>query len=429
MLTYKSDKLTLGTDFLDDEYGRLTLNDLPSPQPKHQARLTNSSPILERLWTCALYDAESNILMREGKPYFCAGGRGQGWNGMIFTRDQAYASILGLGTFFPEQMHSCIEVSRKVRLELGLRTPNDHTMPRFKMPVEDITHEQFREKYGTNPYCRRTDDVVWLWWADELFKKYYDTTADWQWLYETGKRCFAELYQPFFDETDGLYHGQASFIDIGYNGYPPDMPYQTIDALRRSVAIKASSTNALYYRGLLVMETCAKRLQLNDEAVEWADKAAALRQSFRAGFIRSDGGITYFLHEDGHPEPRREALGTAFAVLHDLLDKDEAIAAFKNYPEAWWGVPLFTPFYDTDATYHNNSAWPFVNSFYLRAKARATGMDTLPYELALLVRSCHGDTFHELTSARNGAPSGKEAQLWTIGPFLHAAALTGTVEM
>ena len=174
MLTYDSRKLKLGPDFLEDEYGRIDLNDLPDPQPKHPARLTRSTPILERLWRCALYDAECNILDNNGNPYFCAGGRGKGWNGMIFTRDQAYASILGLADFFPEEMRSCINVTRKVRLELGLLTPKDHTMPDFDMPVEDITHQEFKAKYGTNPYCRRTDDVVWLWWADDLFKKHYD---------------------------------------------------------------------------------------------------------------------------------------------------------------------------------------------------------------------------------------------------------------
>ena len=176
------------------------------------------------------------------------------------------------------------------------------------------------------------------------------------------------------------------------------------------------------------MQQTAERLGLSEEAAEWKKRATALRRSFRIRFIRPDGGITYFINKTGFPEQRREILGTAFAVLHGLVEEEEAVEAFKGYPQAWWGVPLFTPFYEDGATYHNNSAWPFANSFFLRAKAYATGIDTLPYELALLVRSCHGDTFHEWTNAFTCKPSGKSAQLWTIGPFLRAAAQTGKLK-
>ncbi len=430
MITYESADLTLGSDFLEDAFGRINLNDLPERAVTNPFRLTGSTPILERLWSCALYDVESNILELRGKPYFCAGGRGKGFNQMVFTRDFAYASLLGVGNYYPDIMRSCMEMSRELRLEMGLLVPEDHDIGWvFADHVEHIDHGEFMRKYGTNPYCRRTDDVVWLWWAEELFKDNFNTLSDWQWIYDTGKRCFDELYTPFFDESDGLYWGQATFIDIGFNGYPPipGVEYNTVEAYRKSLQIKASSTNALYYHGMMVMSRCAERLGLQAEADAWSLKAKELRQSYRKNFIRPDGSIIYYIHADGMPEPRREALGTALAVLLGLLDNSEGAAAFKDYPEYWWGIPLFTPFYDTEASYHNHSSWPFVNSFYLRAKAQATGCDTLPQELALLVRSCHGDTFHEWIRSHDHKPSGKEAQLWTLGAFLGAAAKTGTV--
>ena len=427
MITYQSPHLELEADYLQDPLGRIHLNDLPVATARHSARLVESSPILEHLWTCALADAESNLIHRDGKDYFCAGGRGKGWNGIVFTRDLAYASLLGLGKYFPQEMRSSMELTRELRLSLGLKTPQDHDIIDYPMKVEPISHDAFMDKYGTNPFCRRTDDVLWLWWAEDLFAQHYDHIADWTWVYETGCRCFDELYTHFFDESDGLYWGQASFIDIGINGYPPDIEYGTIEAYRRSLRIKASSTNALYYQGFTVMARCAQRIGRLAEADMWQSRATTLRKTFRERFIRSDGGVTYFLHEDGRPEPRREALGTALTVSLGLLSEDEAADAFTNYPEEWWGVPLFDPFYDTEATYHNNSAWPFVNAFYLRAKAKATGQDTLPYELALLVRSCRRDTFHEWTHALTREPSGKSAQLWTLAAFLGAAEKMGKV--
>lgn len=400
-----------------DELGCIELDSIPDRQPQCGWRLEGASPLIERLWRCALFDVESNWLEREEGGFYAAGGRGKGWNGMIFTRDLAYAGILGINRVYPGQMRECLRTTRKVRLDLGLRVDREQRVEGLPFEVEDISEEAFKAKYGTNPYVRRTDDVLWLWWADDLISRHFDSTEEWQWIYETGARCFRELYDPFHDPKDGLYWGQSSFVDVGDNGYPESFG-RGFNSIGNSLFIKATSTNCLYYKGMQVMAQAARRCGHPVEAGEWRTRAAGLRGAIRSQMLQPDGAVTYFLHRDGHPEPRAHALATAFAVLLNVIDGETAVRACRHFPVAWWGVPLFHPFYPNGECYHNNSSWPFASAFFLRAREKALGEDESMREIALIIRSCRGDTFHELIGAFEKLPRGKPAQMWTAGPFI-----------
>ena len=69
-----------------------------------------------------------------------------------------------------------------------------------------------------------------------------------------GNIFFDYFYKPFYDEADGLYFGQASFIDVGWNGYPFALDGLDKETERnKAVWIKTPSCNALYVRGMDVM--------------------------------------------------------------------------------------------------------------------------------------------------------------------------------
>jgi len=230
-------------------------------------RLKNATPLIERLWRIALSDVESNIVrLPDGSTYF---GAGSGFGARIYTRDISYAGILSLNRLYPEIMRKSLEHTRRVRLKLGFAVSRAHKVDGIEVDwaVEDISEEEFLAKYRTNSYTRRTDDVVWLWCAGDLFER-CGSPDDWRWVYETGKECFQRLYDPFFDPEDGLYRGQASFIDIHYEdtkatGYPSEW------TVSDCVHIKATSTNCLYVKGLEVMSVAARKLGLADEAASW----------------------------------------------------------------------------------------------------------------------------------------------------------------
>lgn len=424
-MLYDSPSLKLLDDRFVDELGEIRIEDIPDRHPVCEARLTDPTPLMEKLWRCALFDVEANRCTRSEGRYLAAGGRGKGWNGMVFTRDIGYAGILGLNRIFPRDMRENLETTRRIRLSIGLTVDRDHYLPGLPFRKEDISGDEFKEKYGTNPYARRTDDVLWLWWADDLFAEHYDTLEDWLWLYETGQRCFAELYDPFFDQDEGLYCGQSSFVDIALNGYPESFSRHSLEAKRNCLKIKAGSTNCLYYKGLTVMARAARTLGKDEEAEQWGARAAQLKRAIRTRMLHPDGTFAYFRHADKHLEQRQHCLGTAFAILCGILDDEEAKQAIENYPVTWWGVPLFHPFYPNGECYHNNSAWPFCDAFFLRARQKALGVDETGRQLALLAKSCRGDTFHEWTSALCKSALGKPAQLWTLGSFIGCCVNAG----
>jgi len=256
-----------------------------------------------------------------------------------------------------------------------------------------------------------------------LFER-YGSPDDWRWLYETGRECFQRLYDPFFDPEDGLYKGQASFIDIHYEdtkatGYPSEW------TISDCVHIKATSTNCLYVKGLEVMGVAARKLGLADEAASWASKARALKEAIRRELRFEDGTFAYFKDRSGRLEDRRDALGTALAVLLEVVTGEEAVQALRDYPVTDAGVSLFHPFYPVDNWYHNNSSWPFVDTLFLMASEKADGRDRIPLNLALLARVCRDGTFHEVVDLRNKEVRGSGGQLWTAAAFLGTCMRAG----
>ncbi len=185
-----------------------SLNDLPDPQPKLDVRLKNATPLMERLWRIALSDVESNIVETDDGKYF---GAGKSFGVVVFTRDISYSGVLGLNKLYPEIMKQSLRATRDVRLRLGFTVQKEYVLENIDVlwQPEDISEVGFAQKYHTNSYCRRTDDVVWLWCAYDLFSK-TGTKEDWQWVYKMGNKFFEEFYDPFFDSTDDLFYGQRS---------------------------------------------------------------------------------------------------------------------------------------------------------------------------------------------------------------------------
>jgi len=94
-------------------------------------------------------------------------------------------------------------------------------------------------------------------------------------------------------------------------------------------------------------------------------------------------------------------------------------AAVRDYPVTDGGVPLLHPFFDRDDFYHNNSSWPFVDTFFLKALETTDGYDRTPLNAALLARTCVDDgTFHEVTDYRTRDVNGSPSQLWSAAAFI-----------
>lgn len=422
---YKGNNLSMIENEIIDSLRTISHDSLPIRNPENKFKLEYITPLTSKLWNIALTDIESNIVNTGNGKYF---GAGKYFGLRIYTRDISYSGILGLNELYPREMLSSLQVTRDVRLRLGLHVAKNYIVPGINAEWKEdtLSEGEFLKKYHTNSYTRRTDDIVWLWAARDLFHRHPDI-ADWQWMYVQGNQCFERLYWPFFDENDGLFRAQASFVDIHYKGrkttgYPREF------SITDCVLIKPLSTNCLYFQGMKTMAKACKKLGKKKEAVEWEKKAASLKQSILTHLKFEDGTFSYFKHQNGTLEPRREALGSALAVISGVVQGKDAKKSLAGYPVTWAGVPIFHPFYPWDRSYHNNTAWPYVDTFFLWAKEISENKDYTSLNAALLARTCVKDgSFHEVVNWKSKEPHGSGSQLWSASAFVNVCERAGLV--
>ena len=424
-MTYEGAELKLLEDRLIDRLGEVRLGDLPDPQPECPARLVGATPMLERLWRVALRDIESNIQETEDGRYF---GGGAKFGVTVYTRDISYSGVLGLNRLYPQVMRDSLEATRRVRRKAGFTVSRGHAVRAIEAPWEDldVSEPEFKDRFHTNSYSRRTDDVVWLWAASDLFALHGAEGADWEWLYSTGAEFFQAFYSYFYDPEDSLYRGQASFIDVAWpergrvGGYPQH--FKIDDCL----LLKAASTNALYLKGMRVMAEAATQLGKTEESREWSARADRLAKAIREHLVDADGRIVYYKDRHGELSERWEALGTALCALHGAVDAETARRSVERYPQTEIGIPVFHPFLEHDRVYHNKAAWPFVDTFFLAGAEKATGESKAAYNLALLARTARDeDGFYELVNMLTGEVRGSGRQLWSAAGFVNACVRAG----
>ena len=426
---------------------------LPQFTPRLSLQLDRNLPAgLQKAWSLAVFEAESNIKpCPYGGEYFTAGGRG-GWYDMLFGQDTVACGLLAFNRLYPEVMKNQIRSYVLARLNIGFMCPEgwelencDRTIP-LHMNVWQPDSREFCNRYHMSPALNRTgQDVGWLWAAGDLFDVSGDR-MDWAWLYGMGTIFFDYFYKPFYDEKDGLYFGQASFIDVGWNGYP--FAFQGLskqEERNRAVQLKTPSVNALYVRGMDVMAHAAALLEKPEEAAAWKTRADALRQAMREQLRHPDGTFAYFKHPDGTLEPRCEALGAAYCILADVVTGADAVKALAEdrlqFSDA--GVSLFYPFYEENpGIYHNRAAWPFASTFYYMAKEKVTGESCLEADARQLsgalviprkinanaqgtLEDYQTGSFLEYVAFREAEPRGTAAQCFTISAFMNLCIRNG----
>ncbi|MDA3963097.1 MAG: hypothetical protein PF961_20110, partial [Planctomycetota bacterium] len=242
-----------------------------------------------------------------------------------------------------------------------------------------------------------------------------------------GDKFFERFYKPFFDPSDGLYRGQATFCDIHFpgkcsSGYPQE--WSIADCLH----CKPLGTNSLYVLGMAAMAEACEALGEIDAAADWSQQRQHLIDAITSELRREDGTLAYYKRGDGQLEERRDALGTGLAIIAGVVTGDEAATLITSYPRHWWGAPMYEPFFPFANSYHNRTSWPFVDAVFLWAEAIATGRDTAPEQAAWLARAIHPAKggFAEVAQP-DGTPFGSGHQLWSAAGFINAALRGGWV--
>ena len=438
---YAQGPLVMTDDALRDANGAFSLAQLPAPEPRCKTALNGIvTPLTGRMWKIALDDVERNQVRHEsGVVYFGAGAR---YGGRVYTRDISIAGVLGLNRLYPDEMLSSLKLTREIRKQLGYKVSAPHKVSELDAPWEVIaqTDKEVMAKYKTNSYTRATDDVVWLWAADDLFTQHPEV-ADWRWMLDNGEYYFKVFYAPWLDQADGLYRGQPLFHDITSSAYPEGM------GIADCVLLKALSTNCLYYRGLLAMaNACEHAGRPATEKMQWLSRAAALKAAIARTFTKPDGTLAYYKDRHGKIMPNRDILGTAFAAIFGIVEGDAARAAFADYPITDKGIPLFSPFIPGNSGPHNMASWPFCDTFFLWGKSVADGGDYIDLNAALLGRSLGTGfvpknpkardeaewgqglgSFHEKIMLPSGLIDGSGHQLWSAAAFINVCIRAGLV--
>jgi len=393
--------------------------------------LKSGCPIVDIMYAISLFDHERIIV--DPRMYYyalCAkfGGRrgipkgvltddsvfwaGYGFNTYLYTRDVAYSSWLGTSYVYPDVVRSHLQYLRGLRKNIGYTVSQGHDIPIDGVSCEvlDIDEQELALLYNTNSFTRRTDDVVWVLGMWEYYKATFDESIL-SWMLDEFDYFDNQFYKWLYDEADGLYRGQATFIDIGGSGYPGYSNQQ-------SIMIKALSTNCLYAAAFEIMAELCHLTGSDDRAEEFISRRRALVEAIR--FHLFDGHqFAYFLDPDGKPSDRREILGTAFLVLFNILPEGEQAQVVNAYPGGVYGRPLIWPFYPGESVYHNNSTWPFADVIFSLAEYKCLSKeDVILATLGRMCRHALNGNFNEVLKYETGEFVGCPGYIWSAAAYL-----------
>ena len=299
-------------------------------------QLTSDYPLLDALYNLALEEAKRAV---EPDGTFRTG---QEWAG-VWTRDISYSIILSQALLQPEVAKTSL--LRKVS------------------PAGRIIQDT-----GTGgAYPCSTDRIIWATAAWEI----YQATGDEAWLrqvYPIIKNSIEDDQQNAYDPATGLVRGESSFLDWREQTYPKWM--QPADIYQS----ENLGTNAAHFQGNMVLAAMADKLGETTVATQHRAQAERIKAGINEHLWLPEKG-TYGQYRYGRTHlvlsPRAEALGSALTVLFGVADAERSRMVVANTPVMDYGIPCIYPQIPGIPPYHNNAVWPFVQSYWGLAAAKA----------------------------------------------------------
>lgn len=297
---------------------------------------TSAYPISDAIYNLSLEEMlkaiEKDSTFRTGKE----------WGG-VWTRDISYSIILSMAHLQPQVAKNSL-----------LRKVNKH-----KRIIQDT---------GTGgAWPASTDRMIWAVAAWEI----YLVTGDRGWLeqaYEIVKNSIDDDIQNVYDRTTGLVKGESSFLDWREQTYPKWM--QPADIFES----ECLGTNAVHYQANSVLAKMATVLNRKEVAV----KHKAIADNIKKGinqylWLPDKNYYAQFLYGRNYKSvsPRAEALGEALCILFGIADAERAKQIVANTPLTEFGISCIYPQIPNIPPYHNNAVWPFVQTYWLWAAAKA----------------------------------------------------------
>jgi hypothetical protein len=307
-----------------------------------------------------LADALYNLAQEEARRAVEPDGTlrtGKEWGG-VWTRDVSYSIILAQATLQPQvAMNSLL---RKV-------TPEGRI-------IQDT---------GTGgAYPCSTDRMIWAVAAWEIYK----VTGDEAWLrkvYPIVKQSIGDDRQNAYDAATGLVRGESSFLDWREQTYPRWM--QPADIYQS----ENLGTNAVHFQANTVLAQMARQLGETAVAAEHEQAAAIIKAGINQHLWQEGAGY-YGQYLYGRNflslSPRAEALGEALSVWFGIADEARAKTVVARTPITDFGISCIYPQIPGIPPYHNNAVWPFVQSYWALAAAKAGNEASLTESIMAIYR-------------------------------------------
>jgi Bacterial alpha-L-rhamnosidase 6 hairpin glycosidase domain len=267
---------------------------------------------------------------------------GKEWAG-VWTRDISYSIILSMAHLQPEVAKKSLlrKVNKKKRI------------------IQDT---------GTGgAYPASTDRMIWAVAAWEVYK----ATGDKDWLelaYIIIKNSVEDDMHNVYDAETGMVKGESSFLDWREQTYPKWM--QPADIFES----ECLGTNAVHYQANIVLSEMAKILKQPAVAVKHAAAAKKIKDGINNYLWLPDKGYySQFLYGRNFKivSPRAEALGEALCIVFGIADEKRAKQIITSAPVTAFGINCIYPNIPNIPPYHNNAVWPFVQTYWMWAAAKA----------------------------------------------------------
>jgi hypothetical protein len=344
-------------------------------------QLHSDYPLLDAIYNLSLEELELN--MRADGTF----NTGAQWEG-VWTRDISYSTLLSLAAVAPDAAKASL--LRRVR--------------RGRIVQDTGTG-------GSWPVS--TDRVVWAQAAWEV----YLVTGDRNWLrdsYAIIRDSVLDDEHVVIDSASHLARGESTFLDWREQTYPRWMEPADI------YSAQCLSTNAVYYRTYRILADAAA--EIGQPAQPWNKRADRIQSTIESEFWLSNRGF-YGQYRYGviHQtiSPRADALGNVLAVLFDLASPTRQDTILRSQPLMDWGIPTVFPETPNIRPYHNDSVWPFVQSFWNLAAAKRRNQAALLFGLASVYRASalfltNKENFVADTGSSSGTAINSDRQLWSV---------------
>jgi len=333
---------------------------------------------------------------------------GEKWK-YVWTRDTAYAVDLSLAFLDPTRS------ANSLRFKLSDR----------KASAGGGSPQIVQDTGSGGSWPISSDRVTWTFGAREVLKFLQgQARTDFRDDAYTALVNTLEMDRLYvWDDEDGLYRGEQSFLDWREQTYPT----WTADDVTSIASSKALSTNVAHWHAL---DTAAEwAAEVGDGVNEaryrgWGDD---LKSAIEGLWMPDEGQYATFKGGDFDPSVLRKFdwLGASLAALY--IGHGEEIV--DSYPQGAFGPPVYWPQQPEIAIYHNRGSWPFVTAYGLRAAAAVgndavvdSGIDALYRGAALNLSNM--ENFDLLTGANwqdDGAFSGpvvnSRRQLWSVAGY------------